>query len=343
MSDVLVFGYAAHGVSNAMRERVAQFARTLGTIAHLEIRVFEAPSYEALARAVVAGKVDFAWLPPLAFIALERRGAATPLVSAMRGGGTAFYSALIVRADSPLLEPEDLAGASAAWVEPYSASGYVVPRVGLAAVGVDPRVAFTEERFWHSHDAVVRAVVGGRADFGATYAGVDADAQITRGGWMDVAGAHDAIRVLVRFGAIPGDVIAARSQLSPLKRATLTRSLLAMSQEPEERLLLNDAFRIDELGHWVSAGYDALRRLAEDASKRGLLEADAEAAESDKTLPPQGAPSSPAMHDENALTVERPGLVDTADEGLGETSEMDAPDREGLARTTNNDDKGVRG
>ena len=30
----------------------------------------------------------------------------------------------------------------------------------------------------------------------------------------------------------------------------------------------------DWMSAWVSAGYDALRRLAEDASKRGLLEAD---------------------------------------------------------------------
>ncbi len=284
MSDVLSFGYAAHGASTAMRAHVARFSEALGKLARVELAVFEAPSYEALARAMASGEVDFAWLPPLAFIALERRHVVVPLASALRGGGTAFYSAILVRADSDLVEPEDLAGARAAWVDPYSASGYVVPRVGLAAVGIDPRVAFSEEKFWQSHESAVRAVVSGRADFCATFAGVDADAQITRGAWLDLPGAAEAIRVLVRFGAIPGDVVAARAQLSALKRATLTRALLAMAQEPEHRLHLSDAFGIDEFGHWVSAGYDALRRLAEDASKRGLLEADAEAAESDKSL-----------------------------------------------------------
>ena len=85
----------------------------------------------------------------------------------------------------------------------YSASGYVVPRVGLAAVGVDPRVAFAEERFWHSHEAVVRAVVAGRADFGATYAGVGPGGEITRGSWMDVQGADEAVRVLVQLRCNP--------------------------------------------------------------------------------------------------------------------------------------------
>ena len=255
-----------------MRERVAELSVALGELANDELAVYEASSYEDLAKAVVGGQVDFAWLPPLAFIALERRNAVIPLVSSERGGDTAFYSALIVREDSGLMEPDDLAGTRAAWVDPYSASGYVVPRFGLAAVGVDPRVAFTEERFHYSHEAVVRAVVAGKADFGATYAGVNADAQLTRGSWMDVKGANDAIRVLVRFGAIPGDIVAASSDLAGPKRDALTKALLALSHDPTKRTLIQQAFGVDEFRRWVSAGYDALRRLAEDASKRGLLE-----------------------------------------------------------------------
>ncbi|MDB4937500.1 MAG: Phosphonate transporter phosphate-binding periplasmic component [Labilithrix sp.] len=273
--DVLVFGYAAHGASTAMREHVADFSAALGRLANAELAVYEASSYEDLARAMVVGEVDFAWLPPLAFVALERKKMVEALVSAERGGDTAFYSALIVARDSDLHAPEDLAGARAAWVDPYSASGYVVPRAGLAAIGIDPRVAFSEERFWHSHEAVVRAVVAGRADFGATYAGLDADAEVTRGSWLDVPGADDAVRVLVRFGAIPGDVVAARTAVPEAKREMLTRALLAMSRQGQHRLL-GEAFGIDELRPWVSAGYDALRRLTEDASKRGLLEGDAD-------------------------------------------------------------------
>jgi phosphate/phosphite/phosphonate ABC transporter binding protein len=279
--DVFVFGYAAHGASTAMRERIAEFSAALGELAKAELAVFEAASYEELARAMVVGEVDFAWLPPLAFIALERRGSVAALVSAERGGDTAFYSAIIVARDSDIQAPEDLAGARAAWVDRYSASGYVVPRVGLAAVGVDPRVAFAEERFWHSHEAVVRAVVAGRADFGATYAGLDPWGVITRGSWMDVEGAGDAIRVLVQFGAIPGDVVAARTALAEPKRELLTRALLAISMQDDQRLVLSEAFGIDELRPFTSAGYDSLRRLAEEASKRGLLQGEADEDEDD--------------------------------------------------------------
>ena len=271
---MLVFGYAAEGASTAMRERVAQFSAALGELAGAELAVYEAASYEDLAQAMLRGDVDFAWLPPLPFVALERRQAVFPLVSAQRGGDTAFHSAIIVAKDSARHEPADLAGARAAWVDRYSASGYVVPRVGLAALGVDPRVAFAEQRFLHSHEAVVRAVAAGRADFGATYAGVSATGEVTRGAWMDVKGAADAVRVLVRFGAIPGDVVAASARLAASSRVAITRSLLTISQDPRHRALLAEAFGVDEFRPWVSAGYDALRRLAEEASKRGLLEGD---------------------------------------------------------------------
>ena len=281
-TDVLVFGYAAYGASTSMRERIAQFSLALGSLANAELAVYEAESYEDLARAIVVGEVDIAWVPPLAFIALERRGTVAALVSAQRGGDTAFYSAIIVARDSEFQGPEDLAGARAAWVDRYSASGYVVPRVGLAAVGVDPRVAFAGERFHHSHEAVVRAVVGGRADFGATYASLNAAGEITRGAWMDVEGAADGVRVLVRFGAIPGDVLAAKTSLGAESREAITRSLLSLSRDPQQRQLLRDAFGVDELRPWVSAGYGALRRLAEEASKRGLLEGDADDALDDE-------------------------------------------------------------
>lgn len=274
MTDVLVFGYAAHGASTAMRERVAKLSFLLGTLADAELAVYEATSYEDLTRAMAGGQVDFAWLPPLAFVALERRGVVVALASAQRKGDTAFYSTIIVRRLSLLDEPEDLVGTRAAWVDPYSASGYVVPRAGLAALGVDPRTAFTEQRFYHSHEEVVRAVLAGRADFGATYAGLDSSGQVTRGPWMTLAGTSDAIRVLVRFGAIAGDVVAARSALPAEKREMLALALLNLSLDAGHRELLRDVFGIDEFRRWVSAGYDELRRLTEDASNRGLLEAD---------------------------------------------------------------------
>lgn len=293
MSDLAIFGYAAHGASSAMRERIAQLSLRIGEEAKMEIAVSEAQSYEELGRSVAKGDVDVAWVPPIPFIALERSGAAVPILSMHRGGATDFHAVLIVAADAPFETHEDLAGTRAAWVDRFSASGYVVPRVELAARGLDPRVSFGEERFWRSHEGVVRAIAAGRADFAGTYAGIDKKGDVVRGPWMDLQGADDRIRVLTRFGIVPGDVIAARAGLPEPLRERIARAFLMMSREAAYRLLLQDAFGVDELRRFTGKSYDELRAITEDATARGWLEAEEtvfEDDDEDEGTPPEGVP-----------------------------------------------------
>ncbi len=277
-SGITVFGYGAGGTSSALRSRFAQFSELLAKKSKLEISLFESSSYEELATAVVSGYVDVAWLPPIPYIALERHGAVAPLVQLHRGGRSTFHSVLVVRADSRFHAPNDLVRARAAWVDRYSASGFVVPRVALANLGVDPRSAFSEQRFWRSHESAIRVVVGGRADFAATYAGVGPDGAIERGPWLDVKGAADAVRVIAVLGEIPGDIVAVHAGLDPAKRQCLTTALLAISHDKRSRLLANDAFGVDEFQPFEAAGYIELRQLTESASDAGLLDV-AEAAD----------------------------------------------------------------
>lgn len=271
-SGITVFGYGAGGASSALRSRFAQFSELLAKKSKLEISLFESSSYEELATAVVSGYVDVAWLPPIPYIALERHGAVVPLVQLHRGGRSTFHSVLVVRADSRFHEPAQLVRARAAWVDRYSASGFVVPRVALANLGVDPRTAFSEQRLWRSHESAIRVVVGGRADFAATYAGIGPDGAIERGPWLDVKGAADAVRVLAVLGEIPGDVVAAHAGLDAAKRQRLTAALLAVSHDKRSRLLANDAFGVDEFRPFAADGYVELRDLTERASDAGLLD-----------------------------------------------------------------------
>ena len=283
LKELVVFGYAAHGASSVTRQRIARFAKRVGDAAKVSMSLVETGSYEELGKACAAGHIDLAWLPPIPFIALERRGMVTALVTQRRGGGSRFHSALIVARHALFTTAADLVGTRAAWVDPYSAAGFVLPRVGLASLGVDPRVAFSDERFYRSHDAVVRAVIAGRADFGATYTDVDRFGTTRRGPWLDIEGAEQSIRVLTRFASIPGDVIAARSALSEDLRAKLTRALLFVAKDKENRSLLRGAFGSDDLGKWDPVGYAELRTLTEQAASDGLLDADDMAEVSDGT------------------------------------------------------------
>jgi len=269
-SGVLAFGYVAPSVTTGGRLDMATFWIEVGLASGLEIIVTECPSYEALTKAFAAGEVDFAWLPPIPFLALERRKGAVPLVSHHRDGSSNYFTVLIAHRAAALKKIPALVGKRAAWVDPYSASGYVLPRIELAKRGIDPKTAFPAERFYRSHAAVVRAVLERRADFGGTWIGRDAANVIVRAPWQEMVGG-EAIRIVETFGAIPSDTIAARPTLPTAEIDKVRNALIALSTSQPH--LVRDLFGIDEFRPWTNEGYDALRESTAQASKDGLLEA----------------------------------------------------------------------
>lgn len=270
--ELLVFGYSAHAQSEALRRRMGDFGALLGSLAGLEITVSPAESYDQLARRVHKKTFDLAWMPPIPYIALQQKKSAVPLVTLYRSGTTQFHAAIIVRSDARVRTPQGLKGKRAAWVDQHSAAGFVLPRVQLAALGVDPRTAFSEERFYGSHEAVVRAVVGGRADFGATYARLDRSGDVVNGAWADLPGAEGSTRVLSTFGMVPNDVILARADLADEVREQVVRGLLAICHDVNGGLLVRELFGVHEFRRWSPASYEALRGIASDALAEGLLD-----------------------------------------------------------------------
>src|SRR5688500_10773269 len=137
--ESLVFGY----VGNPERPAVRRLVDAVGRQAGVRIAVRASASYEELGRAVHARDVDLAWIPPIAFIAVDRHRLVVPLVSPARGSGSDALSALtftaviVVPKRSSALGLRKLAGCRAAWVDRFSASGYVLPRVELDHAGVD--------------------------------------------------------------------------------------------------------------------------------------------------------------------------------------------------------------
>ncbi len=271
-TGVLCFGYVAPHVSTRARLTMAEFWIDVGAEAGLEIMVSEARSYEELTNLLIAGEVDLAWLPPIPLVALERRKAAVPLVSHHRDGSSDFQCVLAVRDDSPIKAVKDLAGRRAAWVDPYSASGYVLPRIELFARGVDPRSAFFAEKFYRSHEVAVRAVVQRRADFVATWAGLDASGEVLRAPWIDMELHEGSVRVLTKLGVIPCDTIGARPGVPFAAREKIRTGLIRLSSDARQGVRIRDLFGVDEFRPWSTSGYEELRRAAMMASESGLLE-----------------------------------------------------------------------
>src|SRR5206468_1258933 len=129
-------------------------------------------TYRELAATIGAGTTGLAWMPPIPAVELEENGTGVVLALPARKGSATYHSALIARKGSSK-KIEDFKGTRVAWVDRESASGYVIPRLHLASLGIDVGAFFSKDVFAKTHMGVVDAVLAGRAELGATYCNLD--------------------------------------------------------------------------------------------------------------------------------------------------------------------------
>lgn len=263
-----MFGLVVNTPGSELPARVDRLLSMLGKHAGVEIVRFDAPSYEALAAEVRESRVDVAWLPPIVFVRLADD--VTALGSIMRDGKSAYEAALVVRADSKIRTIDGLRGSRAGWVDPWSAAGFILPRVKLALLGVDPRTVFRTETFHGSHRAAMTALAEGACDVAGTYAQADAEGNVTEGAWSEIEGAH--VRVLATFGAIPPDVIGVRKGYPEEGREKILAALRAACADASTRTMVREIFNGDELEEGLVSGYESLRSALDMATARGLFD-----------------------------------------------------------------------
>jgi phosphate/phosphite/phosphonate ABC transporter binding protein len=271
-SRPLVYGLTWQKSAEPVGQRFADFTGWLSRETDLKIVPRVALSYEDLSRMLREGQVDVAWLPPIIYAQIERTKIALPLVSHQRAAQASYESVLLVRTAWKVRNLEGLRGSRAAWVDPWSASGYVLPRVKLSALGLDPRTLFAKETFTGSHDAFVRALLEDKADVGGTFARLDRSGHAVRGGWSTVPKAEGNVRVLTTFGPIPSDVTVVRSDLPEPARQALRAALVRAMRSPEVSEIVSHVFGVEEFSADGLPSYDGLRRSLDQARALGLIQ-----------------------------------------------------------------------
>ncbi|MBI2389345.1 MAG: PhnD/SsuA/transferrin family substrate-binding protein [Deltaproteobacteria bacterium] len=268
----LVFGFAPSVEGDRTRQALVDVCRVLGSAVGLDIAPMRVASYGALERAILEGRASFGWFPPVILARLELSGRVIPIAQCVRGGAASYHACLFVHGSSSITTIEELKGKRAVWVDRSSAAGYVFPRLLLAAHGLDPATAFTQETFAQSHAEVVRAVVEGSADVGATFATIQKDGKISRGGWTDPDGSNARpIKVLATFGPIPNDAMAASTALAPEVRDALARAAISSSSSPSLRAALRHLFGAEALAPVAEDTFSELRGLVARALKSGVV------------------------------------------------------------------------
>jgi phosphonate transport system substrate-binding protein len=217
--------------------------------------------FSSVREAMCAGQAHIGWLNTFNYVlANEQCGVDVGMVTS-RFDATTYAGQIIVHADSGIETLADLEGKVMCWVDPTSTSGYIIPRIMLAAEGIDPDTAFSETIEAGSHNNVVTQVYNGDCDAGATFS--DARTGIEEE-FPDVL---EKVVVLATTSDIPNDSVSFVSDFPAEMRATIVSALLDISGTPEGQEALNTLYNIEGLLEADDTFYDTFRA---DLSRAGL-------------------------------------------------------------------------
>lgn len=179
----LILGVVATEENLEQLDSSQLFVEQLSELTGYSMDVLGVNSTTELLNGMQLGAIHMAWMQPFTYLLASRREYARVVIVTKHFGVYAYGTQFLANANSDIIPYFDTttntntAEAAEAlsqftdlrpcWVDPLSASGYVVPAGALALQEVITQPAL----FMQSHTAVVRGLyVQGICDFGATYA-----------------------------------------------------------------------------------------------------------------------------------------------------------------------------
>lgn len=222
----------------------ALLREALATACDAVVDVVIPRDYDALRLALLTGAVDAALTPPVVCAQLVAAKIPVPL-QVVRRGHAMFSSALVGRGDRRLvLAPRTL---RAAWVDPLSVCGHLLPRAHLRAQRHRLEGFFVDEPFFGSYRAALQAVIDGRADVAGVHV-LPGGAGLAEALDIHLPGASSLLVALAVTAAVPGDGIAALPSGRPL--------LTALQQLPVD--VIRTVFRADAFAPASDTAFAAL-------------------------------------------------------------------------------------
>jgi phosphonate transport system substrate-binding protein len=190
-------------------------------------------SYRQTIDLIKHDQLDFAWVSAYPYVYLRQYFGARLVAAPLLKGHPYFRAYLIVPAkDKTTTSLLQLEGKFFAFADPYSYTGYLVPRYELQQAGKDAGAFFAKTFFTSGHKKVVRAVASGLADGGYV------DSYV----WDTLARFEPALtaqtRVVTRSADCGSPPIVASAKVGERDFTVLRRVLLGMSADPQGAKLL---------------------------------------------------------------------------------------------------------
>lgn len=251
----LVLGMVPSREADAIVDSLEPLAQLLSERLLIPVDTFISTNYVGLVEAMGNGRVDIGFFGPAAMVQAMDRYGAVPITASVRFGSPTYKSQFNIACDGPIQAFEDLAGATIAFVDPGSSSGYQFPYVFLKReYGIDASTDMSAV-FAGSHDAAVLAVYNGDVDVAVSFN--DARTAIDD----DFPDVMDKVCVLGYTGDIPNDGQVVRAGLDADLAQQIADALIAIAETEEGQELTQALFNVTSFAPITSEAYDPVREV----------------------------------------------------------------------------------
>ena len=209
-----------------------------------KFRIRGAANIPAFEKEFNSGEFDFAYMNPYHAVNAYQSQGYTPLV---RDVGRALYGILVVRKDSPINEPTQLAGKTVAFPAPKALGATLLIRAEL----LDDYNTRVKPIFVNTHDSVYLNVV-----LGQTVAGGAVQKTLSR----QPAAIQNQIRILHKTRKVMPHPIAAHPRVTKAIQQKVRDALLAMGEEENGRKLLAK-IPMKKIGTASLKDYEELKKM----------------------------------------------------------------------------------
>jgi len=227
-------------------------------------------SYIAVVEAFGTDRADVAALNTYGYYLAHTKHKAEARLTVVRHGSNMYQSQFIVKAGSKIKSIADFKGKKIAFVDPASASGYLLPLKMLRDKGVEPG----EVVFAMKHDNVVSMVYNGQVEGGATFhspafEGKIEDARrLVKTQYPDV---EEKVQILQLSEPILNDPIVFRASLPETIKVKITDAFLKYVKTEEGKVALKAIYGVDDFKQVTDTDYASvlsLGKLSEEVMKK---------------------------------------------------------------------------
>jgi phosphonate transport system substrate-binding protein len=242
----LLLGSVAMDIPAVMHKRLKPLTMYLSKELGRPVLLKLSPNMGAAIADTAQGKVDLAYLTPVAYLKAHEQGGSQLIAKTITKGKGSFQLMIVVKENSPIKTVQDLVGKSFA----FGDKAALLQRAAVVGSGIK-LAQFSEYRFLGHYDNIARAVMNGDFD-----AGILKDTMAFK--WQG-----KGLRILYRSPDLPPYNIAASNKIDKKLVVKLRQAFLNLNGKIPEHMRIIKALdkKYDGFAPTSDAEYDVVRQL----------------------------------------------------------------------------------